>query len=427
MSQSSAQKKLNFPTMVFSTNPSYGIIEYDVQLYAFQAIVYLEALTGLRLYSVPVFLVDSYEFKKKCHKRPITLITEAELQVVLPVFYALKRAIEKTEIMGPMGMSMETYFREDRLDLEGFVKFISPQLLARREADDNQIFRLFEAFRQLLRDTKESLSACDSFEKELFSALLEIYDSADFLFCTENTELVLNTLLGALKKLARYANSPRVKNNKIRDYIRVSHLYGAYFPDIQSDAKLLQKLRDGGLMPAFCNMHTPAIVLCIEEIKKWVEQTEPEPTDDRVTIISQCFRPIEEVSVENLLRECRGFNGTFGELLQSVIVHEFTHAIIDVGRNHKNMGPSDQDIHDMIDEPLAEWTEIDFMRNSDVHHLILQHAQAHVYSDTWPYAGAMIIERSSTDPDARRDLFRNLLLARRNDGKNAEVWFKKIP
>ena len=80
-----------FPSTVFSLCPSGSRYIDFVQEAVAESIHYLEGLTDLRIYSIPVFLVDDYIITRK--KTP-EVLTYYELRLIQNIFRALSAAFE---------------------------------------------------------------------------------------------------------------------------------------------------------------------------------------------------------------------------------------------------------------------------------------------------------------------------------------------
>jgi len=213
----------------------------------------------------------------------------------------------------------------------------------------------------------------------------------------ESLSTVHDITLAAVKRLL-----PKVMHPSEARFVSEIRSYGFYLPPQSSEVERI--LADCGLPAHFAFSSSGFVFVCIEDCAALAKQ---------------------------LADDCsRGYPEALRNILTTVLTHEHGHAIIHQGSDPNEHPPGSQQAiirSHPAEEALAEWFELDAFRGDPIMtESIHSHASSGGSFPSWPYAGALIIERFDSSMDFGGQAFIRLLkLYRRGESDRVAELIKK--
>jgi len=434
LNENKETKDINFTVTVLPIVPTKEDDAEIVRNMLLKAIPYVEKVTGLRYYPVPTFIVNEYHIKdyieteiidkdnnelelREDIKEIIKFISSVSLKFHTGAFIPenIGEKLKATEYEGFHNLSGKaiftlrayaetaynlSYILDDRFD-EFF-----------EERNDNNIFiseistvkdpiincyddlkymemilkRINERYRNDIslsekyfymygnRGAKPILEIWRKYTSNTqFTKLVKCVDEMgywkkDLKSILVALEIAINIVFDMLKRMKR-------ELVKYKSIVSTIHTYGVYILPTIEKKQLINKLKSNGYPEHFYINKTGVVLLCLDEIKKRIEETLQEDTS----------------LDEEKLKE---------DIILATLIHEHTHAAVYEGLNYNssnitfNSNWSNGKRFKAVSEGLAEWAELNYFRgNKVIYDIIYNHALSEEFPD-WPYSAAILIENS---------------------------------
>ncbi|SHH31544.1 von Willebrand factor type A domain-containing protein [Thermosyntropha lipolytica DSM 11003] len=426
---------INFSVAVLPIVPTKEDDIEIVRKMLLKSIPYIEKLTGLRYYPVPTFIVDKYMIKdyieteiidkdnnelelREDIKEIIKFILSVSLTFHTDAFIPenIGMQLRSTEYEDFHNLSKEgililkasaetaynlSYILNDRFDVFFEERNNSYIYISELSTVKDPIINCYDDLKymeMILKRINERYRNDISLSGEYFyvygnrgaKPILEIWrkytSNAQFtklVKCVDEMgywkkdlksilvalEIAINIIFNMLKRM----KSELVKYKSI---VSTIHTYGVYILPTIEKKQLINKLKSNGYPEHFYINKTGVVLLCLDEIKKRIEE------------VLQ-----EDASLDKQkLKE---------DLILATLIHEHTHAAVYEGLNYNsssiifnNSNWSSGKRFKAVSEGLAEWAELNYFRNNKVmYDIIYNHAVSGEFPD-WPYSAAVLIEDS---------------------------------
>jgi hypothetical protein len=205
----------------------------------------------------------------------------------------------------------------------------------------------------------------------------------------------INDLVQNLPQEAVGGDEPDWNEQQATNYfVKNARLYGCYYARAETPSPSLPP------EVAFLNQQSGVVFVAVSPLLEQAEE------------VSKLYSKISS-------------HDLFVKMLTSVLLHEHFHAIVNEGIPER-LSPANHSAEKAVEESLAEWVELDFFRHDPLmYQWITAHASSGVFP-TWPYAGALKIERLAVSEKLPRRLALRMIRALRKDSRKAAIKFNKL-
>lgn len=388
-----------------------------------RAIPYIEDLTGLRYYPVPTLIVDDNITKKERKLQFDPEELKKDIQEIIKFILAVSITFHTCEFNNYIiGNGCDRYNRYkkycrlsdsskkilidwaetayglwylDNMLSEShnkFQNFFIPELSEKKDiltnTYDNLIY-MIKIMEKMHRDNKAIMVKNSyikdrslfpkviAWEKHLskakFKRLLECIDeNGQWKLSLQNIIKAMKISVEIIFVLIKELRSSNHKYQSIIDNIRT---YGMYYkPSSDNNHNIKKHLKKNGY-PDHMDFHeTGMVLICLNPIEDDLKKLEN----------------VNDIDLKKLKED----------LIQSVIIHEHTHAIIEEGIDKSNissipkLSDKNKNYYTAVNEGLAEWAELNYFRKNEIMYKIIRdHAESGKLPE-WPYSSALLIEKS---------------------------------